>query len=482
MAALEAAFSFLKGILVKSKSITLAIVAVLALGCVAAFAGHPITAYVPHDLLASIGLAGAMPFMVGETVDMKSLADAVEKSNRAFEEWKKTVDTKIETMLKGGTTADLDAKLHKIFDDMGNFKKLIEDIEAKAKRPNVGGGADEAAERDREAKGAFRDFIRIGKGYDQLKFWAPEEAKSLSITSGPDGGYAVPKVIDGMIEAIAVNISPIRSIATVQQTSTTDFHKLVNVRGTSSGWVGDGQARGSTNTSQFKDINPPMGELYAYPQATQQMLDDVFFNAEQWIADEVATEFARAEGAAHVSGNGVNQPLGFLSGSAPVSTADATRTFGVLQYTPTGKSGAFADLSSTVNPADALFTLVGTMKAAYRKGSCWVLPKAILFEMMSFKDYQGRYVFNPMTAPGTQDTILGYPIVEAEDMPAKGANSYSVAFGNFKLGYLIVDRIGTRVVRDPFTNKPYIGFYVTKRSGGTLMNSEAIKVLKFSAS
>jgi HK97 family phage major capsid protein len=304
------------------------------------------------------------------------------------------------------------------------------------------------------------------------------EQKALNIGSGTDGGYAVPKVIDSKIEALAVNISPIRSLATVQQISTSDFHKLVNVRGTTSGWVGETQSRTGTNNAQLVDIAPPMGELYAMPAATQQMLDDVFFDAESWLAGEIATEFARAEGAAHCVGTGVNQPKGFASYTT-AATADATRAFGTVEHVATGVSGAFKTLTSTVNPVDSLYELVGKMKALYRPGASWVTNKAVLFTIMAFKDYQGRYVFSPTTAPGVEDTILGYPVTEAEDVPALAASSLSLWFANWKAFYLIVDRVGTRVIRDPFTSKPNILFYTTKRSGGSVLNSEAGKCLKF---
>jgi HK97 family phage major capsid protein len=404
--------------------------------------------------------------------DQSEILKAIEASNRAFEEFKKTNDAKLEELKKGGAVADFEAKLQKIAADMAEHKKLLEDLEAKAKRPPVGADGKPIDQASEEHKKAFNGYIRKGVEFDKAI-----EQKALSIGSGADGGYAVPKVIDGMIDAIAVNISPIRAIAQVQQTSTSDFHKLINTRGTTSGWVGETAARIATNTPQLVDIAPPMGELYANPQATQQMLDDVFFNAEQWLADEVATEFSRAEGAAFISGTGVNQPKGFLAGPT-ATTDDATRAFGTIQVVGTGASGAFKTLTSTVNPVDDLYTLVGKMKALYRPGCRWVTNKAVLFTIMGFKDYQGRYVFTPTTAPGVNDTILGYPVVEAEDIPAMAANSLSLVFGNFKLGYLIVDRIGTRVIRDPFTNKPNIGFYTTKRLGGTLLNSEAIKALK----
>lgn len=415
--------------------------------------------------------------------DLSQIAAAIEASNKAFEEFKSINEKRLDKIEKGaGGEGELKAQMERAFKDMADQKAVIEQLEAKLKRPHLGG--DQAADDGAEHRKSFVAYIKNGTEFkqDDLVYANGVSIKSLNIGDGGAGGYAVPKVIDGSVEELIVNISPIREIATVQQVSTPDFHKLVNRRGTSSGWVGETQARSETNTPVLADINPPMGDLYANPMATQQMLDDAFFNAEQWLADNLATEFARAEGAAFVNGTGINQPMGFLSVTA-VATADATRDFGSLEYLATGGSGAFKTLSSTVNPADDLYTLVSKLKAGYRQGSRWVLNKNTLFAIMAFKDYQGRYVFNPTTAPGVEDTILGYPVTEAEDMPDyTTANAYAIAFGNFKRGYLIVDRVGMRVIRDPFSNKPYIGFYTTKRLGGAVMNSEAIKLLKFGTS
>ena len=407
--------------------------------------------------------------------DLSEVTKAIEASNKAFEEFKKTNDEQI-ALLKSGAHVpeDMKAKLEAVFKDMSDQKAVIETLEAKLKRPNFGGDGNPVDEAAAEHNKSFAGYIRKGVEFDR-----GIEQKSLGVSSGPDGGFAVPKVIDGMIDATIVNVSPIRAISSVQQISTQDFHKLINVHGTSSGWVGEKAARTATNTPQLEDIAPPMGELYANPQATQQMLDDVFFNAEQWLAEEIALEFARAEGAAFVSGTGVNQPRGFASYTT-AATADATRAFGTLEHVGTGASGAFKTLTSTVNPVDDLYTLVSKMKAGYRAGSRWVMAKSALFAIMAMKDYQGRYVFTPTSAPGVDDMILGYPVTEAEDMAAyTTASALGVAFGNFQRGYLIVDRIGTRVIRDPFSNKPYVGFYTTKRLGGAVTNSEAIKFLKF---
>jgi HK97 family phage major capsid protein len=401
---------------------------------------------------------------------------AIEGVNTAFEQFKQANDKRLAAIEAGkGDSSDLKVQMQKAFNEMAETKSILSALEIKVNRPQIMGANGQPISPDVKAHAdAVGLYLRKGVEYDRIL-----EQKALNIGAGTDGGFAVPKEIDSMIDAIAVNISPIRQIAKVVQIGTSDYHKLINIRGTTSGWVGETTSRTETSTPQLVDIQPPMGELYAAPRATQQMLDDVFFNAESWLAGEVGTEFARAEGAAFVSGTGVVQPKGFTSYTT-AATADASRAFGTLEHVATGASGAFKTLTSTVNPADDLYLLVSKMKAAYRTGSRWVLNKATLFQIMGFKDYQGRYVFNPTSAPGVADTILGYPVTEAEDMPTYStASALGLAFGNFQMGYLIVDRIGTRVIRDPYTTKPYIIFYTTKRVGGAVTNSETIKFLKF---
>lgn len=403
----------------------------------------------------------------------REILEAVEKGNQAFADFKKINDARLEALEKGASGADQKAAMEKAFAAMDEVKTKMEDLEAKMKRPGFGQSQEQKEDAAQvEHKEAFKGYMQKGREFD-----LSIEQKALQVAANGDGGYAVPKTIETMIESLVVNVSPMRQIASVVSIGTPDYHKLVNVRGTSSGWVGETAARPATNTPTLADIKPPMGELYANPQATQQMLDDVFFDAESWLADNLATEFARAEGAAFLVGTGTNQPMGLLSGTM-AATDDATRTFGQLQYVPTGVAGDWA----ASNKADVLFTLVGKLKAAYRQNAGFLTCKATLFELAAFKDANGRYLFDFSTVPGKPSTLLGYGVTEAEDMPGKAANALGLAFGDFKRGYTIVDRVGTRVVRDPFTNKPYIGFYTTKRVGGAVINSEAVKVLKFSVS
>lgn len=406
--------------------------------------------------------------------DFSAVQKAIDDSNKAFEAFKEINESKSKS--QGDKLAEMEkafADVTKSQEEVKTLKALVETMEAKANRPGFGAGTD-VEKAQVEHKEAFGGYMRKGREYD---LGIEQKALAISTNGGADGGFAVPKVIDAMIQDLLVNISPIRSIASIQQISTSDFHKLVNLRGTASGWVGEVAARPSTTTPTLADIKPTMGELYANPQATQQMLDDSFFNAEAWLADQVATEFARAEGAAFINGTGSSMPTGFLAGT-PLATADGVRAFGSLQYVPTGVAGGFAASS----PTDLFFSVASQLKKGQRQGAKWLMSKATLFQVAAFKDSSGRYIFTPVMSPEVPASILGWEAVEAEDMPGVAANSFAIAFGNFKNGYLIVDRIGTRVIRDPFTNKPYIGFYTTKRTGGAVIDSEAIKLVKFAVS
>jgi HK97 family phage major capsid protein len=303
------------------------------------------------------------------------------------------------------------------------------------------------------------------------------ELKSLAMTVGDTGGYAVPREIDAMIDRTLKGISPIRAIANVVKVGTAGYRKLVTTGGVASGWVAENAGRPETDAPHFQEIVPPMGELYANPAATQAMLDDAAFDVEQWLASEVATEFARAEGAAFVNGNGVNKPKGFLAG--PISgEADGVRPFGTIQYLASGAAGAFPGS----NPQDRMIDLIQSLRSPYRQGACFVMNSATLTTIRKFKTADGAFLWQPGLIEGRPDTLLGYPIVEAEDMPDIAANSYSIAFGNFAAGYLIAERTETQILRDPFTNKPFVHFYAAKRIGGGVANSEAIKLMKFSAS
>lgn len=313
-------------------------------------------------------------------------------------------------------------------------------------------------------------------GYLRKGIEAGFETKRLSVGIAAEGGLAVPLEIDQRIETTLKLISPIRALADVVKVGSANYRKLVAAGGVASGWVGEAAGRPETATPVFSEVLAPMGELYANPAATQAMLDDALFDVEAWLAREIAIEFARAEGVAFVSGTGTAQPKGFLT--YPVATTgDATRPFGTLQYVPSGAAGAFVG----TNPQDRLVDMVHALRAPYRQGAVWVMNSNTISAVRKFKDTTGDFIWKPGLLEGQASTLLGYPVIEVDAMPDIGANSLSVGFGQFRSAYVVAERGETAVLRDPYSNKPFVHFYATRRVGGALVNSEALKLMRFSA-
>lgn len=356
------------------------------------------------------------------------------------------------------TEADV-ALLRSDVDEVKARVDKIAQAATRSARPAIG-SAEETAP---EVKGFVDGYLRRGSTH---------EIKSISGAVPGDGGYAVPRQIDAMIARALTEISPIRSLAQVVQTGSAGYRKLVTTGGTASGWVSETVARPETATPSFHEIAPPTGELYANPAASQAMLDDAGFDLEMWLASEIAAEFARAEGAAFVTGTGIDQPEGFLNAPA-TPQADGSRNFGTLQYLGSGDADGFG-----ANPDATLIDLVHTLKAGHRQGASWVMNSATLATVRKLKTADGAFLWQPGLVDGQPDRLLGYPVVEAEAMPDVAAGAYPIAFGNFRNGYLIAERSATQVLRDPFTNKPFVHFYATKRVGGQVLDSEAIKLLK----
>jgi HK97 family phage major capsid protein len=360
-----------------------------------------------------------------------------------------------------------DEELAQLKTEMAQLKAQVDAQTVAAARPAL---SEAKAERRGEAASAFVDkYLR--KGLE-----TGVELKAVTGVTDAAGGYAVPEEIDAEIDKVLSSISPIRAIANVVKVGSAGYRKLVTRGGAPSGWVAETAARTETGTPEFVEIAPPFGELYANPAASQAMLDDAAFDVEAWLASEIATEFARAEGQAFVNGSGVNRPKGFLQ-AATSAAGDGTRPFGTLQFVATGTAGGFP----ASNPQDKLIDLVQALRPPYRQGAVFVMNSATAARIRKFKTADGAFLWSPGLVAGQPDTLLGYPVVEAEDMPDVAADSLSVAFGNFRAGYLIAERTETQILRDPFTNKPFVHFYATKRIGGQVSNSEAIKLLKFAA-
>ncbi len=347
--------------------------------------------------------------------------------------------------------------------DVDEVKARVDKIGKVAARPAIQSGDTSAP----EVKGFVDHYLRRGS----TEYFGAE-LKSLSGAVASDGGYAVPRQIDAVISRALTQLSPIRAIAQVVQTGSAGYRKLVTTGGTASGWVSETAARPETDTPDFAEIAPPTGELYANPAASQAMLDDVGFDLESWLASEIGHEFARAEGAAFVNGSGTDQPKGFLTG-ATSTDADGVRAFGTLQHIASGDAAGF-----DADPDLTLINLVHALKSGHRQGASWVMNSATLAEVRKFKTIDGAFLWQPSLAESQPDRLLGYPVVEAEDMPDIAADTTPIAFGNFRNGYLIAERTATRILRDPFTNKPFVHFYATKRVGGQVLDGEAIKLLK----
>ena len=350
---------------------------------------------------------------------------------------------------------------------LGALRSDVEEVKgrldraARQPRPALGGSALVSA----ELKGFVEGYLRMGQ---------TGELKSVTGAVPGDGGFAVPREIDALIAAQMKTISPVRGVAQIVQTGTAGYRKLITNSTANSGWVSETGARPETLTSKFMEIVPPMGELYANPSASQAMLDDAGFDLEAWLADEIATEFARAEGTAFINGSGTNQPKGFLQQPTALTT-DAARPFGTLQHVVTANASGF-----DTAPELKLIDLVHSLRAAHRQGAVFIMNTKTLATVRKFKAADGTFLWQPGIFENAPARLLGYPVIEAEDMPDVAANALPIAFGNFRNGYIITERRATSILRDPYTNKPYVNFYATKRIGGQVLDSDAIKLLKIS--
>lgn len=393
-------------------------------------------------------------------VELKQVEEVAQELNARFTEFKAANDARFaaaetEKLKLVGQVDTLNGKLS----DLDNLKSELEKELKAAKRPQ-GGLSKEAADH----KSAFINFMRKGdeNGLRDL------EQKALQTGVDADGGYAVPEDLDRSLLNMLKDANVMRQVCNTITLSTPDYRRVVNLNGTNSGWVGETDARPNTDTSKLTQIRPFMGEIYGYPEATQTMLDDAFFNVEQWMQSELADEFAEQEEIAFTLGDGVNKPKGFMAYETSAAS-DKTREFGKLQHIMSGSAGV---------DGDALLSLIYGTRKVHRSGATFMMNNNSLFAIRLLKDAEGNYLWRPGLELGQPSSLLGYSIVENEQMPDIAADANAIAFGNFKRGYTIVDRIGTRVLRDPYTHKPFVGFYTTKRVGGMLVDSQAIKLLK----
>lgn len=355
-------------------------------------------------------------------------------------------------------------------------KKRIDEMELKLNRPGRAGSGSSA---EVEAhKSAFLDYMRKGAigGAEQALFEAERKAADVRVGTAASGGYALPKEIANEIHKQLNEISPIRSISRVVRVSSPDYHEMVDTNGFGTEWLGETDARNQTNTPSVADVSPTFGEITAKPHATRHAISDLMFDVEAWLIARGSEAMAKAEGIAFISGNGTNKPTGFLAGPAPVATADAGRAFGTLQFIASGQAAALA-----TNPFDTLQSMKYALKGGHRLNAKWVMNSLVLSELAKIKDADGRFILSTSVSESDEDRLLNKPIVVAEDMPDIAANAFPIAFGDFMEGYLIADVGDFWLVRDELTTTGYVKFPMSRRVGGKLLNTDAIKVLKIAA-
>ena len=380
----------------------------------------------------------------------------------AFEAFKGANDARLaEIEKKASADMLLEEKVARIDAAVAGAQARLDRVVSEARRPAMEGAVVAAP----EAKAAWDAYLRGGAVSSLIETKAGLESGSGS------GGLIAPAETERLVERRLMAASPMREIATVRTVASGVFRKPVSTDGVEAGWVAETAARPETEGANLSLLEFPSAELYASPAATQTLLDDAFMSLDEWLAGEIEDAFAAQETEAFVNGDGVNKPKGFLT-YPTVANDDAE--WGEIGHVVTGAAGAFGEA-----PVDRLIDLIYAPKAKYRANGRFVMNRRTASAIRKFRDADGNYVWSPATQPGATSSLLGYPVTEIEETPDIGADALAVAFGDFRRGYLIVDRAGLSVLRDPYCAKPYVLFYTTKRVGGGVQDFDAIKVLKF---
>lgn len=438
-------------------------------------------------------------------MELKDIAQTLEEQGKAFKAFREANDKLIEAKAEGKAVADLTAqveKLSKELDKLDEAKAAIDDLVKKGNRPQTDSEFKAANELTAETKGfniALRaEYQAKGKAfpgelstdaYKQYKSGflkmvsgvsiddlSSDERKAMSAGSDPDGGYLLPQSTVGATLSKIYEQTVMRQLANVQTISTNDIEGIIDNDEASAGWVSELGSRSDTATPTVGKWRIEAHEMYAMPKISQRILDDAATDVEAWLSNKVADKFARVEGAAFWTGTGVGQPKG-LAAYTTAATSDDSRAWGQFEHIKTGANGAFH-----TTKADPLQELIGAFKSQYLQNASFCMRRELRTDIRKMKEATSdRYLWEPSLQAGAPDRLLGYPVYIDQYMPAKATDSLSLAFGDFKQAYTIVDRMGIRTLRDPFTAKPYVVFYSTKRTGGGAQNTEALKFLKLSA-
>lgn len=436
--------------------------------------------------------------------DILEVKNLIEKQGQAWEEFKKTNNELIAAKAEGKAVADLEVKLATINEAMDKYsedRKSIEDFMAKMTAPGTGAHEDQEiaaevksfnqmmrAEYQGKGKAAPADFDAQGYKHYKSAFFkliggttldslSSDERKAMSAGSDPDGGYLLPHSTVGRVVAKIYEQSIMRQIANVQTISTEKIEGLIDNNEADAGWVSELGSRSDSTTPQVGKWEIETHEMYAMPKISQKLIDDAATDVEGWLAVKVADKFARVEGSGFTIGNGAGKPRGLCS-YPTAATADDTRAWGTFEHVKTGTNG---DFNSTTK-ADPLFDLIGAFKDQYLQNASWLMRREVRTKLRKLRGATSDlYLWEPSLQMGQPDRLNGYPVFVDQYMPTLATDSLSLAFGDFKEAFTIVDRIGIRTLRDPYTAKPYIVFYSTKRTGSGAVNFEAVKFLKFAA-
>lgn len=436
-------------------------------------------------------------------MDLIEIKKVIDQQGETFEQFKKANDALLAAKAEGKAVGDLEAKVAKMSADLDKFsevKAAVDELIAKAKRPDL--GTDKKAEQDAiELKGfnlALRaEYQAKGKAFPGefdaklyseyksgfLKVMAgvavealnSDERKAMSAGSDPDGGYLLPNSTQGRVVMKLYEQSIMRQICDVQTISTEKIEGVADTGEADAGWVAELGTRSDTTTPTVGRWEIAAHELYAMPKVSQKLIDDAATDVEAWLAGKVADKFARVEGAAFWQGTGVGQPKG-LTMYTTAATADGSRSWGQFEHVVSGANGDFH-----TTQFDPIHTLMGAFKDHFLPNAQFVMRRAVRTSARKLKESTtNRYLWEPGMQVGAPERLMGYPARVDEYMPTLATGSLSLAFGDFRQAYTIVDRIGIRTLRDPYTAKPYVVFYSTKRTGGGAANFEAVKFLKFS--
>jgi HK97 family phage major capsid protein len=400
---------------------------------------------------------------------MSDINEKIDNLGKDWEAFKAANDKRIEAIEKKGyAPADLVETVEKINAAVTEDKKTLAAIETAVARGQFAGGG---SEKDQEVIARAKAFTHLMRGNIESVKDINIQA-SASTLSDPDGGFTVPEEVDAAIDRVQGTLSSMRRLATVRGISTDTYKKLVNQGGATSGWVAEKGSRAETSTPTLAEIAINTKELYAMPYATQTLLDDSRIDVGAWLAEEVGVEFNDEEGDAFINGDGVIKPKGIAAYSM---VANSSYAWGKVGYIAGGHA-------SLLNNLDKLIDLQHALKTSYRNGAAFLMNDSTCQVIRKFKDGDGNYIWRPGLVEGAPDILLGKPVEYDDNVDDIGAGKYPIFYANFKRAYLIIDRFGTRVLRDPYTAKPYVAFYTTKRVGGGIVMYEAIKAFKIATS